>query len=70
MCCSPLDEYFVLLYDFPVDVEYYAVGASYNALVGKDSSRAVALMSLNENDLNSRIVSILYQTARSFSSEG
>lgn len=37
--------------------EFYGKDASYNALVGKDSTRAVAKMSLNPADLTSDTVS-------------
>lgn len=37
--------------------EYYGKGAPYNALVGKDSTRAVAKMSLNPDDLTHDTVS-------------
>lgn len=37
--------------------DFYGKGASYNALVGKDSSRGVAKMSLEPEDLTHDIVS-------------
>ena len=37
--------------------EFYGKGAAYNALVGKDSTRAVAKMSLDPKDLTHDIVS-------------
>ena len=36
---------------------FYGKGASYNSLTGKDSSRAVAKMSLDPADLNHDLVS-------------
>ena len=38
-------------------VEFYGKDAPYNALVGKDSTRAVAKMSLDPSDLSSEVVS-------------
>lgn len=38
-------------------VDFYGKGAPYNALVGKDSTRAVAKMSLDPADLTSDTVS-------------
>lgn len=37
--------------------EFYGKDAPYNALVGKDSTRAVAKMSLDPSDLTSEVVS-------------
>ncbi|KAJ0044200.1 hypothetical protein NL108_008100, partial [Boleophthalmus pectinirostris] len=40
-----------VVFDVTKGKEFYGKGAPYNALVGKDSSRAVAKMSLNPEDL-------------------
>ena len=40
--------------------EFYGKDGPYNVLVGKDSTRAVAKMSLDESDLTSDIVSYLF----------
>ena len=37
--------------------DFYGLGAPYNALVGKDCTRAVAKMSLEEEDLTDDLVS-------------
>ena len=42
-----------------LSVGYYGKGRRYNSLVGRDSSRAVAKMSLDPADLTSDIVSII-----------
>lgn len=42
-----------------LNAEFYGKDAPYNVLVGKDSTRAVAKMSLDPSDLTSDIVSIL-----------
>lgn len=41
-----------------LNAEFYGKDAPYNALVGKDSTRAVAKMSLDPSDLTSDIVSL------------
>lgn len=41
-----------------INAEFYGKDAPYNALVGKDSTRAVAKMSLDPSDLTSDIVSL------------
>lgn len=45
------------LYVFLLFLEFYGKGAPYNALVGKDSTRAVAKMSLDPADLTYDTVS-------------
>ncbi|KAK2878562.1 hypothetical protein QQF64_011372 [Cirrhinus molitorella] len=40
-----------VVFDVTTGKEFYGKGASYNALVGKDSTRAVAKMSLDPADL-------------------
>lgn len=45
-------------------VEFYGKGAPYNALVGKDSTRAVAKMSLDPADLTSDTVSPVWTSRR------
>lgn len=51
---NSLNELSYMLCCFP---EFYGKGAPYNALVGKDSTRAVAKMSLNPEDLTHDTVS-------------
>ncbi|XP_025103508.1 neudesin-like isoform X2 [Pomacea canaliculata] len=40
-----------VVFDVSKGINFYGKGASYNALVGKDSSRGVAKMSLEPEDL-------------------
>ncbi|EGD74944.1 SP2 protein [Salpingoeca rosetta] len=44
-----------IVYDVTAGKRFYGPGASYNALVGKDSTRAVGLWSLDEKDLTDDI---------------
>jgi len=44
-----------VVFDVSSSQDFYGKGAPYNALAGKDSSRAVAKMSLDELDLNDDI---------------
>ncbi|KAK2160266.1 hypothetical protein LSH36_137g06102 [Paralvinella palmiformis] len=44
-----------VVFDVTSGGDFYAPGASYNALTGKDCTRAVAKMSLDEKDLNGDI---------------
>lgn len=44
-----------VVFDVSTGADFYGKGASYNALVGMDSTRAVAKMSLDPSDLNSNI---------------
>uniref|UniRef100_A0A8C7ZIP2 Neudesin neurotrophic factor n=1 Tax=Oryzias sinensis TaxID=183150 RepID=A0A8C7ZIP2_9TELE len=46
-----------VVFDVTKGKEFYGKNAPYNALTGKDSTRAVAKMSLNPEDLTSDIVS-------------
>lgn len=43
-----------------ITAEFYGRDAPYNVLVGKDSTRAVAKMSLDPSDLTSDVVSSFY----------
>lgn len=53
-----LSHCFELYFISPI-AEFYGKDAPYNALVGKDSTRAVAKMSLDPADLTSDTVSLL-----------
>ena len=45
--------------DGPIILDFYAKGKPYNALMGKDCTRAVAKMSLEPEDLTHDIVSLI-----------
>jgi len=45
-------------------VAFYGKSSPYNALTGKDASRGVAKMSLDEADLNNDLVSYGYQCVK------
>ncbi|XP_067938989.1 uncharacterized protein [Watersipora subatra] len=47
-----------VVFDVTSGKDFYGKGASYNALVGRDASRAVAIMSLDEKDLTSDLTGL------------
>ncbi|XP_041469845.1 neudesin-like [Lytechinus variegatus] len=47
-----------VVFDVSQGEEFYGKGAPYNALVGKDSTRAVAKMSLDPDDLTSDVTGL------------
>ncbi|XP_033101189.1 neudesin-like isoform X2 [Anneissia japonica] len=47
-----------VVFDVSTGKDFYGKGAPYNALVGKDSSRAVAKMSLEPADLTSDVTGL------------
>ncbi|XP_064622214.1 neudesin-like [Lineus longissimus] len=44
-----------VVFDVSAGKNFYGAGAPYNALVGKDATRAVAKMTLDEEDLNASL---------------
>ncbi|XP_077587678.1 neudesin [Stigmatopora nigra] len=54
-----------VVFDVSTGKEFYGKGAPYNALVGKDSTRAVAKMSLQAEDMTSDISGLTEEQLRS-----
>ncbi|XP_029316388.1 neudesin isoform X1 [Cottoperca gobio] len=57
-----------VVFDVTKGKEFYGKGAAYNALVGKDSTRAVAKMSLDPEDLTSDTKGLTEQQLQSLES--
>ncbi|XP_027857156.1 neudesin isoform X1 [Xiphophorus couchianus] len=57
-----------VVFDVSKGKEFYGKDASYNALVGKDSTRAVAKMSLNPADLTSDTTGLTEEQLQSLDS--
>ncbi|XP_013383370.1 neudesin [Lingula anatina] len=54
-----------VVFDVTTGSDFYGKGASYNVLVGKDSTRAVAKMSLDSADLNHDLTGLTDQELKS-----
>ncbi|XP_041827788.1 neudesin [Melanotaenia boesemani] len=57
-----------VVFDVTKGKEFYGKGAPYNALVGKDSTRAVAKMSLDPEDLTSDTAGLTEEQLKSLDS--
>ncbi|KAM4625017.1 neudesin [Polymixia lowei] len=57
-----------VVFDVTKGKEFYGKGAPYNALVGKDSTRAVAKMSLDPSDLTSNTTGLTKDELKSLDS--